>query len=49
MKFITEFESHLPQALRKTFNQLDTPFAIQNYLDSMPYKGEERDRSPLVM
>lgn len=45
--FITKFESHLPKALREQFNQLDTPFAIQNYLDSMPYKGEERDRSPL--
>ncbi len=47
MTFIAEFESHLPLDLRKTFKQLDTPFAIQNYLDSMPYKGEERDRSPL--
>jgi len=42
-----KFESHLPKSLRKKFNQLDTPFAIQNYLDSMSYKGEERDRSPL--
>ena len=47
MTFITEFESHLPKSLREKFNQLDSPFAIQNYLDSMPYKGEERDRSPL--
>ena len=47
MTFITEFESHLPKPLREKFNQLDSPFAIQNYLDSMPYKGEERDRSPL--
>ncbi len=45
--FITNFESHLPPPLRKTFNQLDTPFAIQNYLEGMPYKGEARDRSPL--
>lgn len=45
--FITEFESHLPKTLRQMFNQLNSPFAIQNYLDSMPYKGEERDRSPL--
>jgi len=45
--FITKFETHLPQVLREQFNRLDTPFAIQNYLDSMPYKGEERDRSPL--
>jgi len=33
--------------LRKKLRQLDTPFAIQQYLDSMPYIGEERDRSPL--
>jgi hypothetical protein len=47
MTFIAEFESHLPKDLRVKFNQLDTPFTIQNYLDSLPYKGEERDRSPL--
>ena len=47
MSFITEFENKLPKALRKKFNSLDTPFAIQNYLDSITYKGEERDRSPL--
>lgn len=45
--FITKFESYLPKPIREKFNRLDTPFAIQNYLDSMPYKGEERDRSPL--
>jgi hypothetical protein len=45
--FIAEFESHLPESLRERFDQLDSPFAIQNYLDSMPYKGEDRDRSPL--
>ena len=47
MTFIAEFESHLPKNLHKKFNQLDSPFAIQNYLDSLAYKGEERDRSPL--
>lgn len=47
MKFIDEFESHLPKHLQKVFHGLDSPFAIQNYLDSLPYKGEERDRSPL--
>lgn len=46
MSFIREFQSHLPANLRKTFNNLKTPFAIQEYLDSMPYIGEERDRSP---
>jgi len=47
MDYIREFASHLPQNLRKTFNQLKTPFEIQQYLDSLTYKGEERDRSPL--
>ena len=47
MSFLTEFESHLPDDLRQKFISLKTPFAIQNYLDSMPYIGEERDRSPL--
>jgi len=47
MAFLSEFESHLPKNLRKKFNNLHTPFAIQTYLDSLTYKGEERDRSPL--
>lgn len=47
MSFITQFESHLPKHLLKAFRKLDSPFAIQEYLDSMPYIGEERDRSPL--
>jgi hypothetical protein len=47
MSFLTTFQSHLPADLRKQFLQLKTPFAIQQYLDSMPYIGEERDRSPL--
>lgn len=45
--FINKFESHLNADLRKQFKELKTPFAIQEYLDSMPYIGEERDRSPL--
>jgi hypothetical protein len=47
MSFITEFQSRLPADLRRKFLTLGTPFAIQEYLDSMPYIGEERDRSPL--
>lgn len=47
MDFIQEFESYLPKNLRKKFNQLNTPFAIQEYLDNVKYRGEERDRSPL--
>src|SRR5512138_3050513 len=47
MSFLTEFQSRLPANLRKKFLSLNTPFAIQQYLDSLIYKGEERDRSPL--
>lgn len=45
--FITQFESHLSKNLLNDFRKLDTPFAIQEYLDGMPYIGEVRDRSPL--
>jgi hypothetical protein len=47
MSFLTEFQSRLPANVRKKFLSLSTPFAIQQYLDSLTYKGEERDRSPL--
>jgi hypothetical protein len=49
MSFITQFESHLPRHLLQVFRKLDSPFAIQEYVDSMPYIGEERDRSPLTV
>jgi len=45
--FITTFEARLPKNLLKIFNQLNTPFKIQQYLDGLTYIGEERDRSPL--
>lgn len=47
MSFLTEFQSRLPADLRTKFLSLKTPFAIQEYLDSLTYIGEERDRSPL--
>ncbi len=47
MSFLTEFQSHLRRDLRAQFINLKTPFAIQEYLNGMPYIGEERDRSPL--
>ncbi|MEO8357416.1 MAG: hypothetical protein ABI621_16035 [Chloroflexota bacterium] len=47
MSFLTKFRSYLSTDLRNQFLQLKTPFAIQEYLSSMPYIGEERDRSPL--
>jgi hypothetical protein len=47
MPFLTEFQSRLPADLRQKFLSLKTPFATQEYLDSLTYIGEERDRSPL--
>ena len=47
MSFLSEFQSHLPGSLRKLYTSLKTPFAIQEYLDSLTYVAEERDRSPL--
>ncbi len=47
MSFLTEFELRLPSHLQEQFHQLTTPFAIQNYLDSLRYVAEERNRSPL--
>jgi hypothetical protein len=47
MSFISEFEEHLTSIHLKQFQSLNSPFAIQNFLDSMPYIAEERDRSPL--
>jgi hypothetical protein len=47
MNPIAEFESRLPQGLRAIFQGLKSPIAVQEYLDSIPYKAEELDRSPL--
>ena len=47
MSIITEFEARLPAALGKMFRSLNSPMDVQRCLDSMPYIGEERDRSPL--
>lgn len=47
MDFVQYFESYLPNDLRDKFNSLKTPFDIQTYLDTITYKGEPRDRSPL--
>jgi hypothetical protein len=46
MSFITDFENQIPDSLRLTFQSLGSPFAIQQYLDDMPYVAVERDRSP---
>ena len=47
MSFLDKFIAQLPTKLIKQFLKLNTPFAIQEYLDGMPYIGEQRDRSPL--
>ncbi len=47
MSFLTDFESYLDGDLKEIYQQLNSPFSIQGYLDSMPYIGEDRDRSPL--
>lgn len=47
MSFPEEFESRLPARALATLRGLDSPLAIQRYLDSLPYVAEERDRSPL--
>ena len=44
---IAEFENRLPQSQRTIFQDLKTPAGVQAYLDSIPYKAEELDRSPL--
>ncbi len=44
---LAEFQRRLPDALRSRFRALDSPAAIQHYLDELPYIGEERDRCPL--
>jgi hypothetical protein len=47
LPFIADFEKQLPTRYQQAFRGLDTPHAIQSYLDCMPYVAEERDRSPL--
>ncbi len=47
MSTIAEFEGRLPTDLRRKFRSLDSPYAIQRFLDSLPYVAEARDRCPL--
>jgi len=49
MNTLPEFESRLTSTQRKLWRQLDSPLAIQSYLDGLPYIAEERDRSPLAV
>lgn len=47
MSTLIEFEARLPGRLRRKFRRLDSPAAIQSYLEDLPYVGEARDRCPL--
>ncbi len=47
MRTIAEFKNRLPAGTRDAFASLDSPIAIQRYLDELPYVAEERDRCPL--
>jgi hypothetical protein len=47
MSAILEFEQRLPSQDREIFLGFRTPHDIQVYLDSIPYIGEDLDRSPL--
>jgi len=40
-------EEHLTPAQRDVLNGMDTPFKIQEYLDTIAYSGEEKNRSPV--
>ncbi len=42
-----EFIQLLTPSERAEWEALTSPLAIQNFLDSLPYVGEERNRSPL--
>lgn len=42
-----DFESQLRKSERELFGTLTSPLQIQNFLDSLPYVGEDLNRSPL--
>jgi len=44
---LMEFEKHLLPSELQQFQNLRSPLAIQEYLDSIPYVGEDLNRSPL--
>jgi hypothetical protein len=47
MNLLAQFQSLLPAELQPTVRSIKSPFDIQEYLLSMPYIAEARDRSPL--
>ncbi len=48
MERMDRLESQLTPKARTTWEGLTTPAKIQEYLDSIPYSAEERDRCPLA-
>lgn len=44
---LNRLDSYLTEAERATLAALDSPHAIQTYLDATPYSPEARDRCPL--
>jgi hypothetical protein len=46
---IEEFLRRASPEVRQTFLGINTPLKIQEYLDSIPYISEVRDRSPLAV
>lgn len=42
-----EFESRLQKSERELYEGLSSPLAVQIFLDSLPYVGEDLNRSPL--
>jgi len=44
-----DFENHLSKTELELVETLTSPLEIQNYLDSLPYVGEELNRSPLMV
>lgn len=47
MNALRQFEAHLPADLHGIFQKIKSPFEIQEFLLSMPYRGDSRNRSPL--
>ena len=41
------FQTLLPNKVQEKIKKIKTPFDVQEFLFSMPYNAEERDRSPL--
>ena len=47
MNALTELETHLPVEALRLINKIKSPFEVQEFLQSLTYKAEARDRSPL--